>query len=103
MIDEDFKIYLIEFNTNPCYEISSTLLARLIPNMIENTIRYLVNFRIAVDPIFPPPDIAKWTGGKKDSIPDNIWQTNRFELIFDQLVDGIDYDKNKTTDGNFFK
>ena len=42
MIDEDFKIYLIEVNTNPCYELSSTLLARLIPNMIENAIRYII-------------------------------------------------------------
>lgn len=41
MIDEDFKIYLIEINTNPCLEISSTLLARLIPNMVENAIKYL--------------------------------------------------------------
>jgi len=39
MLDEDFKVYLIEVNTNPCLEISSTLLARLIPNMIENVIR----------------------------------------------------------------
>lgn len=39
MIDDNFKIYLIEVNTNPCYEVSSTLLARLIPNMIENAIR----------------------------------------------------------------
>ena len=40
MIDEDFKIYLIEVNTNPCLETSSSLLARLIPNMIENVLRY---------------------------------------------------------------
>jgi tubulin polyglutamylase TTLL1 len=39
MLDEDFKVYLIEVNTNPCLEISSTLLARLIPNMIENVLR----------------------------------------------------------------
>ena len=39
MIDEDFKVYLIEVNTNPCLEHSSSLLARLIPNMIENMIR----------------------------------------------------------------
>jgi tubulin monoglycylase TTLL3/8 len=36
MIDEDFRIWLIEVNTNPCFELSSSLLARLIPNMIEN-------------------------------------------------------------------
>jgi tubulin monoglycylase TTLL3/8 len=72
MIDDNFKIYLIEVNTNPCYEISSTLLSRLIPNMIENAIRYSIKKRIAVDPIFPPPDISKWTGGKKEYIPENV-------------------------------
>ncbi len=40
MIDEDFKVFLIEVNTNPCLELSSTLLARLIPNMIENAFKY---------------------------------------------------------------
>jgi len=40
MVDEDFKVYLIEVNTNPCLETGSTLLARLIPNMIENALRY---------------------------------------------------------------
>jgi tubulin polyglutamylase TTLL1 len=88
MIDETFKIYLIEVNTNPCYEISSTLLARLIPNMIENAVRYFYINRIAIDPIFPPPDIGKWTGGKKEYIPENIFESNRFELIFDELSDG---------------
>ena len=40
MLDEDFKVYLIEVNTNPCLELSSTLLARLIPNMIENALKF---------------------------------------------------------------
>lgn len=31
MIDDDFKVILIEVNTNPCLELSSPLLARLIP------------------------------------------------------------------------
>jgi len=35
MIDEDYKLYLIEVNTNPCFEYSCTLLSRLIPNLIE--------------------------------------------------------------------
>ena len=39
MIDEDFKVYLIEVNTNPCLETTSILLARLIPNMIENLLK----------------------------------------------------------------
>ncbi len=46
MIDEDFKIYLIEVNTNPCLETSCPLLARIISEMLEDS------FRIAVDPLF---------------------------------------------------
>ena len=46
MLDDDFKTYLIEVNTNPCLELSSPLLARLIPNMMENALR------IVVDPLF---------------------------------------------------
>ena len=49
MLDEDFKVYLIECNTNPALDTkSSPLLDRLIPNMIEDSLR------IAVDPLFPP-------------------------------------------------
>jgi len=50
MFDEDFKPYLIEVNTNPCLELCSPLLSRLIPNMLENA------FKIAADPLFPPPE-----------------------------------------------
>jgi len=39
MIDLDFKVWLIEWNTNPCLELSSPLLMRLIPSMIENAFR----------------------------------------------------------------
>lgn len=46
MIDENFKVYLIEANTNPSLEICSPLLARIIPELLDNS------FRIAVDPLF---------------------------------------------------
>jgi len=39
MIDEDFRTWLIEVNTNPCLELSSPYLARLIPAMVENAIK----------------------------------------------------------------
>ena len=48
MIDEDFKIYLIEANTNPCLDRCCPLLSRLIPSMIENSIL------IGLDPLFKP-------------------------------------------------
>lgn len=52
MIDQDFKLSLIEVNTNPCLETESPLLARIIPELIENT------FRMVLDPIFPSPDLS---------------------------------------------
>jgi len=50
MIDDEFKIYLIEVNTNPCLELSAPLLARIIPNMLENA------HKVVLDPLFPPPE-----------------------------------------------
>lgn len=51
MIDENFKVWLIECNTNPCLELSCSLLAKILPNVIDNA------FRIVLDPLFPPPAI----------------------------------------------
>lgn len=34
MIDEDYKVWLIEINTNPCLELSCGILDRLIPHLL---------------------------------------------------------------------
>ncbi|CAD8122582.1 unnamed protein product [Paramecium sonneborni] len=81
MIDDNFKLWLIEANTNPCLELSCPLLSKIIPTMIENL------FRIAVDPIFPPPFFEEWPQNKKLFIPDNVVENNKFELIFDELIE----------------
>jgi hypothetical protein len=39
MIDENFKVWLIEANTNPCLELACPLLGRLIPGMLENAFK----------------------------------------------------------------
>ena len=36
IIDESFKVWLIEINTNPCLEESSKLLKMILPRMIGN-------------------------------------------------------------------
>ena len=46
MIDENFKVFLIEANTNPSLEICCPLLARIIPELLDNS------FRIALDPLY---------------------------------------------------
>jgi hypothetical protein len=78
MIDENFKVFLIEVNTNPCLELSCPLLARLIPSMVENAIR------LAVDPIFPPPV----SFSQRKNVVHELCPENKFELIFDERIDG---------------
>lgn len=78
MIDEAFKVYLIEVNTNPCLELSSPLLARLIPSMVENSLR------LAVDPLFPPPEHFS----QRKTVVNELCPENKFELIFDERIDG---------------
>lgn len=59
---------MIEVNTNPCLELSSSLLSRVIPEMLDNA------FRIALDPFFVSSKKAPLLG---------LARSNRFELIFD--------------------
>ena len=33
---------------------------------------------IAIDPIYPPPDLNKWSNAKKDLIPENLEINNKF-------------------------
>ena len=46
MIDDCFRVTLIEANTNPSLDICCPLMARIIPELLDNS------FRIAVDPLF---------------------------------------------------
>jgi len=88
MIDEDMHPWLIEVNTNPCLELTSPYIARLIPAMVENSIK------IAVDPIFPPPPVPN---SKKHQIPDAM--DNRYELIYNDRDDAAEL-KNLPIDDN---
>ena len=40
MIDNNYKVYLIEANINPCLEITSKFSGRFIPTLIDNVLRY---------------------------------------------------------------
>lgn len=80
MIDEDFRPWLIEINTNPCLELCCPLLSKVIPAMVENALK------IGLDPLFPPP--YNWPLNKKYQLGDNPLEANRFELVFDESVEG---------------
>jgi tubulin polyglutamylase TTLL1 len=75
MIDDQYNVWLIEVNTNPCLEISSKLLGRIIPNMLEHALR------LSLDVIFPPP--AHYPNSQKYMAPDNPLGRLMYELIFD--------------------
>ena len=47
ILDEDFNVWLIEVNTNPCIEEASPLLAMLLPRMLDDA------FRMTIDVLFP--------------------------------------------------
>jgi len=83
MIDSNFHVYLIEANINPCLEVISPITARVIPTMLDNTLR------IAVDPIFQPPidlSITRKTTGE-------ILPEIKHELIYDSKIDGEELEK----------
>jgi len=83
MLDEDFRLYLIEVNTNPCLEISCPLLARIIPEVLDNA------FRIALDPLFPSPDLGTNKKCQFNEIPQEL----KFTLVFDEDIDGPELKK----------
>ncbi|CAD8165580.1 unnamed protein product [Paramecium pentaurelia] len=76
MIDESFKVLMIEANTNPSIEICCPLLSKLIPQMLDNA------FKICLDPIFPPPNFYN----PKKIVCEN-YLDNKFELVFDEVTD----------------
>eukprot|EP00826_Nyctotherus_ovalis_P030896 TRINITY_DN24671_c0_g1_i1.p1 TRINITY_DN24671_c0_g1~~TRINITY_DN24671_c0_g1_i1.p1 ORF type:complete len:103 (+),score=12.57 TRINITY_DN24671_c0_g1_i1:111-419(+) len=47
ILDEDYNVWLIEVNTNPCIEESSSLLKTLIPRMLDDA------FKLTIDVVFP--------------------------------------------------
>jgi hypothetical protein len=50
IIDSDFNVWLIEINTNPCIEESSSLLKVLLPRMLDDA------FKLTIDQLFPLPN-----------------------------------------------
>ena len=70
MVDTNFKVWLIEVNSNPCLETSSSLLSRIIPNMLDNA------FKIALDPIFINSNSKKY---------DHVGE-NKFQLVYNSTV-----------------
>ena len=61
IVDNDFNLWLIEVNTNPCIEESSELLKHLLRWMLEDMTK------LVVDPLFPKPRLKKKKSEKYES------------------------------------
>jgi hypothetical protein len=48
LIDEDFRLWLIEVNTNPYFGVPNEYIADLLPKMMDDMLD------IVVDPVYPP-------------------------------------------------
>jgi tubulin polyglutamylase TTLL1 len=73
------KCYLIEVNTNPCPELSSSVLRNVIPAMLDNALA------LTLDCCYPPHDLLAQYH-KKYSYP--LALENKFSLVFDENITG---------------
>ncbi len=80
MIDKKFKPWLIEINTNPCLDCSCPLLDRIIPYMVEQSIK------LSVDLVYPPPSHYPYLW--RHNTPLINLETFKYELIFDSISEG---------------
>ena len=90
MLDEDFKVYLIEVNTNPCLETTCPILQKVITDMVD------CGFKIAIDPLYPPPNLKKRMNSQMSVMQ---WQLAFDEDVDAQLIDQMQADaanKNET-------
>lgn len=72
MIDEDFRIWMIEINSNPYIGAPSAYMGRVIPKMIDDM------FQIVLDPCFKPKNKTE-----------HQKTTNDFELIYSEEKEGV--------------
>ena len=74
IIDEMFRTWLIEVNTNPCLEESSALLKMLLPRMVDDALK------LTVDQVFPRKS-KDWVGNEQSNYSvkgysnnENMWE-----------------------------
>ena len=73
MIDDNFKVWLIEVNTNPCLEESSGLLKILLPRMLSYI--YLGDsFKLTIEQVLPNCQSTNIFPVKNYSDQENLWE-----------------------------
>ena len=81
LIDEDFRLWLIEVNTNPYFGVPNVYIADLLPKMMDDLLE------IVLDPIYPPARKGKRINMFK-LIIELDERINDFELIYKESNSG---------------
>ncbi len=97
LIDEAFKVWLIEVNTNPCLEESSSILKMLLPRMIDDMLKLTVDCAFPRKRAHRDPEPKGEILYKVKGYPDN---ENMWELQCDLGVAGKKA-RGKATGANF--
>ena len=67
MIDEDFRLWLIEVNTNPSLALYNKSMKHILPDMFQDL------FKIVLDPVFE--DMTKEARA-------SAWESTNFDLLY---------------------
>lgn len=73
IVNEKGKPFLLEVNTNPSLEISSNLMSRIIPEVLENS------FRLVIDVLLPShKGVPEWS--------EHFINNNKYSLLYRRKV-----------------
>ena len=76
MVDDTFRVVLIEINSNPCLEFACPLLTQIISDVVEDS------FRVAVDKRYPPPEAGFRTKLCEEAVQELSDRETGFDLIY---------------------
>ena len=79
LIDEDFRLWLIEVNTNPYFGVPNTFIADLLPKMMDDLLD------LVLDPVYPPEKEPQTRYQMKtEGTEERVLRPNDFELIYSE-------------------
>ena len=71
-MDENYKPFLLEINTNPGLEISSPLISQLLPRMIDDAFKLTIDIEFTKSYKYANEESIFHVNGYKDN--ENMWE-----------------------------
>ena len=81
LVDEDFRTWLIEINTNPYLGIPNTFIRNLLPKMLDDMLSIVIDKKFPKEP--KKAEKQKYeTPPYPNNSPDKTTKTNNFKLLY---------------------